>query len=83
MLKISKSINLSGYSVITQNGTDINVAYMTANLSTDGSSTANMSKNILNQELYNSNKAAVRKDMSDFETAVYAEEDKLTSGGQK
>ncbi|MBS6509713.1 MAG: hypothetical protein KH369_16040 [Paraclostridium bifermentans] len=73
MLNTSKSITISGHSIIQ----DQVVAYMSANLSTDGNTNESLSKNIQNQSLYDSNKEAVRKDMRDFEDLVYEEQDKL------
>lgn len=83
MLNTSKSITISGHSIIQGQV----VAYMSANLSTDGNTNESLSKNIQNQSLYDSNKEAVRKDMRDFEDLVYEEQDKLvktvesTNGG--
>lgn len=76
MLELTKNITLSGMSKI--NGQV--VVYMTANLSTDGSSSNNVSKNISNRELYDANKTEVRKDMADFDDMVYAQEDELVGG---
>lgn len=75
MLKINKTINLNGTSEI--NGQV--VVYMNACLSTDGTTNANINKNISNQELYNANKVSVRADMSAFEEEVYKIEDELNS----
>lgn len=75
MLKINKTINLNGTSEI--NGQV--VVYMNASISTDGTTTANINKNISNQELYNANKVSVRADMSAFEGEVYKIEDELNS----
>ena len=72
MLKTNKNITLNGTSEI--NG--VQVVYMSAVVSTDGNN-ANINKNISNQELYSSNKVEVRRDMADFEAAVYAVEDEL------
>ncbi|WGX77581.1 hypothetical protein QJS64_20185 (plasmid) [Paraclostridium bifermentans] len=83
MLNTSKSITISGQSVIEGQV----VAYMTANLSTDGKANENINKTIQNQTLYEVNKDIVRKEMRDFEDLVYAEQDKLvktvesTNGG--
>ncbi|WP_286233356.1 hypothetical protein [Romboutsia ilealis] len=75
MLKINKTINLNGTSEI--NGQV--VVYMNASISTDGTTNANINKNISNQELYNANKVSVRADMSAFEEEVYKIEDELNS----
>ncbi|MBZ6007595.1 hypothetical protein K1514_17015 [Paraclostridium bifermentans] len=73
MLKTGKTITINGSSVVDGQI----VVYMNASLSTDGTSNENINKNIQNQELYASNKEAVRKDMRDFEDLVFAEQDKL------
>lgn len=75
MLNINKSININATSVI--NG-EI-VVYMNATLSTTGNGSESITKNINNQDLYNSNKAAVRKDMREFEDLIYLEQDKIDS----
>lgn len=74
MLKTRKSITLSGTSQInsevknedstTSNTTD--VVTMSAYISEDR--TINISKNIINTDLYLKNKESCDKDMSDFET---------------
>lgn len=74
MLKTGRTITINGNSMID----DKIVVYMNATLNTDGSSNENINKNIQNQELYASNKEAVRKDMRDFEDLVFAEQDKLS-----
>lgn len=61
MLEINKNINLNGVSKI--NG--VQVAYMSATISNDGGSGANV------------NKAQVRKDILEFEQEVYKVEDEL------
>lgn len=73
MLKVNKNITLTGTSEIEGQ----QVAYMSASLSTDGNGNANVSRTITNQELYNANKVAVRKDMNDFELEVYKVEDEV------
>lgn len=73
MLNTSKSITISGQSIIEGQV----VSYMSANLSTDGNTNESLSKNIQNQSLYEANKDEVRKDMRDFEDLVYTEQDKL------
>lgn len=74
MLNINKNITLSGTSVID----GVQVAYMSASISTDGGNGANVNKSITNQELYNANKVAVRADIAEFENKVYEVEDELT-----
>lgn len=75
MLNTTKTISINGESKI---GGTI-VANMYATLSTTGVGNENINKTILNQELYNSNKAEVRKDMIDFEDLIYCEQDKLNN----
>lgn len=73
MLKVKKDITLTGTSEIEGQ----QVAYMSATIGKDGNKNASVSRTITNQELYNSNKTAVRKDMNDFELEVYKVEDEL------
>lgn len=73
MLKTNKSITITAQSDI--NG--VQVAYMSASISTEGLSNANINKSITNQELYNANKVEVRKDMADFTALVYESEDNI------
>ncbi|MGL5153086.1 MAG: hypothetical protein ACRC7N_21205 [Clostridium sp.] len=76
MLNLTKNITLSGESRIDGQ----QVVYMNASVSTDGSSNANTNKTIINKDLYNANKAQCRKDMEDFDTAVYLIEDEIDGG---
>lgn len=75
MLNTNKTITISGTSSIDGQV----VVYMSASLSTDGSTQENINKSVQNQELYSKNKVAIRKDMRDFEDLVYAEQDKLAN----
>lgn len=75
MLNVSKNITLSGTSVID----GVQVAYMSASISTDGGNGANVNKTITNQEVYNANKVQVRADIAEFEQQVYKIEDELTA----
>lgn len=59
MLKTSKTINLSGNSMIN----DKPVVYMQANVSTDGGTTSH-SSSIQDKVLYEANKVECRKDMA-------------------
>lgn len=74
MLNINKNITLSGTSVID----GVQVAYMSASISTDGGNGANVNKTITNQEVYNANKVQVRADIAEFENKVYEVEDELS-----
>ena len=73
MLNINKNITLNGVSVID----GVQVAYMSATISSDGGAGANVNKTITNQEVYNANKATVRADIAEFESKVYEGEDEL------
>lgn len=73
MLEVNKNITLTGVSKID----GVQVAYMSATISSDGGSGANVNKTITNQELYNTNKVAVRADIAKFEEQVYKQEDEL------
>lgn len=75
MLKVNKNITLNGTSEIDGQV----VVYMSANISTDGNSSANINKSIANQDLYTANKEAVREDMASFEKEVYKVEDEMIS----
>lgn len=75
MLNTNKTITISGTSTIDGQ----TVVYMSASLSTDGTTQENINKVVQNQDLYNKNKEAIRKDMRNFEDAVYAEQDKLAA----
>lgn len=65
MLRTTKTINLTGQSMITVDNVENVVVYM--NATADQSGTSNISKNIQNKELYLSNKEQCRKDMNEFE----------------
>lgn len=73
MLTVNKNITLSGTSVID----GVQVVYMSASISTDGGTGANVNKTITNQELYNANKTQIRADIAEFEQEVYKVEDEL------
>ncbi len=76
MLKINKKINLTGYSTIGE----VQVVYLDASISTDGSSNASKSTTILNQDLYNKNKIEIRKDILAFSNEAYKVEDEIIGG---
>lgn len=67
MLKTMVSKTISGSSMIE----NAIVASMIATISEEGN--ISISKNVYNKELYNQNKAAVQKDMADFETEIFKE----------
>lgn len=74
MLEVNKNITLTG---ISKND-GVQVAYMSASISTDGGNGANVNETITNQEVYNANKAQVRADIAEFKNKVYEMEDELT-----
>ncbi|MBS6763171.1 MAG: hypothetical protein KH304_06255 [Clostridium sp.] len=74
MLKTSKTINLSGNSMIN----DKPVVYMQANISTDGGTTSH-SSSIQDKALYETNKTECRQDMSAFDQMVYEIEDSINA----
>ena len=74
MLEVNKNITLTGISKID----GVQVAYMSASISTDGGNGANVNETITNQEVYNANKAHVRADIAEFKNKVYEMEDELT-----
>lgn len=69
MLKTTVSKTISGTSVID----NAMVASMTATISEEGN--ISISKNVYNKDLYNQNKAAVQKDMADFEMGIFKEDE--------
>lgn len=73
MLEVNKNITLTGISKIE----GVQVAYMSATISSDGGAGANINKSITNQEVYNANKVKVREDIAGFEEEVYKLEDEL------
>lgn len=75
MLTVNKNITLNGISVID----GVQVAYMSASISTDGGNGANVNKTITNQELYSANKTQVRSDIAEFEAKVYEIEDEISA----
>jgi len=72
MLKTTKSISLSGQSIISNN----QVANFSANINSESGS-SNINSSTINQDLYDTNKKEVRQDLADFTAAVYEVEDQL------
>ena len=73
MLKTSKSISISGRSMVD----DKQVATFNANIyetNTSGGSD-NINMIITDRDLYDKNKSVVRKDLQDFQTKVWAAQD--------
>lgn len=73
MLKTTKSISLSGQSIISNN----QVANFSANINSESGS-SNINSSTINQDLYDTNKKEVRQDLADFTAAVYEVEDAET-----
>lgn len=78
MLNINKSTTLNATSDID----GAQVAYMSATISSESGS-ANISKSITNQALYNANKSEVRKDMAAFEEEVHKIEDEMLNSNNE
>lgn len=72
MLKVTKSISLTGNSMID----DKPVVYMTANVSTEGGTTSH-SYSVQDKVLYEANKEQCRQDMAEFDQKVYETEDSI------
>ncbi|MGR8825882.1 hypothetical protein [Leuconostoc mesenteroides] len=75
-MTITKSVSITATSVTAEGQA---IAYFSANVSNNGTST-NMA--VQNQELYEANKAQVRKDKADFDNAVYDVEDEQEKANQ-
>ncbi|NOW84273.1 hypothetical protein B0H39_003185 [Clostridium beijerinckii] len=74
MLKTNKSITITGQSMVG----DKQALFLSANISTDGSSTGNITTTITDSAAYTANKTECRKDIADFQGEVYAAQDELT-----
>lgn len=74
MLKTTKSITLNGNSEIDGQP----VVNLSATIP-DSTGVGNISQYIQNAELYEKNKTAVRKDIADFQAAVYEVEDEIAA----
>lgn len=70
-LKVDKSVTLTGQSLIDGQ----QAVYLNANITTETVGSSTISQNISNQELYNANRVACRKDISEFQEMVYEVED--------
>lgn len=69
MLRTTVSKTINGQSIIE----GAMAASMSATISEDGNIT--ISKNVYNKDLYNKNKADIQKDMADFETEIFKEDE--------
>jgi len=72
-MTITKSVSITATSVTAEGQA---IAYFSANVSNNGTS-SNVA--IQNQDLYEANKAQVRKDKTDFDNAIYEVEDAQAS----
>ena len=81
MLKTSKSIAISGRSMVD----DKKVATFNANIyeanASGGSDNINMI--ITDRNLYDANKVTVRKDLQDFQTKVWSAQDEVMAGSDE
>ena len=80
MLVSTKSIHLSGQSIIN----DQQVANFNANINVSDNATGTDSVNmfITNRELYNANKAEVRNDLNEFEQLVFSIQDEAKTNNE-
>ena len=80
MLVSTKSIHLSGQSIIN----DQQVANFNANINVSDNATGTDSINmfITNRELYNANKAEVRNDLNEFENLVFSIQDEAKTNNE-
>lgn len=73
MLKITKSINLQGQSLI-DGETAIS---LNANISQDGVGSTSINQNVMNSKFYTENRKECRDDSRQFQEAVWKVEDQL------
>ena len=71
-LKTQQTVTITGTSEI--NG--VQIAYFNASIP-QGEGSSSVSRNIINQDLYDANRTAVRADEAEFQSKVYAIEDSL------
>lgn len=78
MLRHTKSINLTGQSLVN----DQQVATFNANIRVSDNTTGTDSVNmfITNRELYNANKTEVRNDLNEFQNLVFSIQDETKAG---
>lgn len=74
MLKINKSISLTGVITIKEKDFDKQVVYLSANISPEGGND-NINQTIQDKDLYSSNKEEIRKDVDAFIQQVYTIQD--------
>ena len=73
-LKTQQTVTLTGTSEID----GVQIAYFNASIP-QGEGSSTISRNITNQALYDSNRTEVRADEAEFQSEVYAIEDRLLS----
>jgi len=78
-LELRKSVTVNGESKVAGK----TAVYFTANLSTDDENSSSVNQNIIDQELYQSNRKECRKDATVFQEAVYEVEDQLAEEAEK
>ena len=74
-INIKESVTVTGAVEIE----NVQVAYLSSNIVSDGSDATTFSQSILNAELYNANKAQCRADIAEFQTYVYGVEDRISA----
>nr|DAH06010.1 MAG TPA: hypothetical protein [Caudoviricetes sp.] len=80
MLNVKKSITLTGTVTVKDGEIEKQVVYLNANISKAGGND-NISQTIQDRELYNANKAEIRKDVAAFTEQVYAIQDNEETTG--
>lgn len=70
MVKLNKSITITGASVINVEGNEVQVAFMNATIPPDGK--VNYARAIQNKELFDANREEVLKDFAAFDEYVYS-----------
>lgn len=78
MLNVNKSITLTGTVTVKDGEIEKQVVYLNANISKAGGND-NISQTIQDRELYNVNKAEIRKDVAAFTDQVYVIQDQEES----
>ena len=78
MLNLNKSNTLTGTVTVKDGEIEKQVVYLNANISKAGGND-NISQTIQDRELYNVNKAEIRKDVAAFTDQVYAIQDQEES----
>ena len=76
MLNMTKQINLTGASVVTVDGKEVQIAIMSASVPMIGM--PQITKGIQNQELFQANKETVLAEFAKFDEQVYKVMDSLT-----